>query len=109
MAELSFGNWLRHQRLGLGLTQDQLALRVNCSTSALRKFESEERRPSAGTIEQLADILNIPPEERKSFLRFACGDCQAYAGGDTDHAPWRMSNIGRVSRIMCKRGSENTL
>ena len=71
MAEVSFGDWLKHRRLGLGLTQDQLALQVNCSTSALRKFESEERRPSAETIKQLADIFDIPAEERKSFLRFA--------------------------------------
>lgn len=99
MAELSFGDWLKHRRLGLGLTQDQLALQINCSTSALRKFESEERRPSAETIKQLADIFNIPPEERKSFLRFAHGDWQAYAGDDTDKAPWRLSNIDQQSNL----------
>ena len=70
MTEKSFGDWLKYQRLGLGLTQDQLAQQINCSTSALRKFKSEERRPSAGTIKCLADIFNIAAEERKSFLRF---------------------------------------
>jgi predicted ATPase/Tfp pilus assembly protein PilF/DNA-binding XRE family transcriptional regulator len=99
MAEVSFGDWLKHRRLGLGLTQEQLALQVNCSTSALRKFESEERRPSAEMIEQLADIFSIPPEERKSFLRFARGDWQAAVGGDTDHAPWRLSNIDQQSNL----------
>jgi transcriptional regulator with XRE-family HTH domain len=99
MAEVSFGDWLKHRRLGLGLTQDQLALQINCSTSALRKFESEERRPSAVTIKQLADIFNIPPEERKSFLRFARGDWQASEGCDTDHAPWRLSSIVQQSNL----------
>jgi predicted ATPase/DNA-binding XRE family transcriptional regulator/uncharacterized protein HemY len=89
LVEVSFGEWLKHRRKLLGLTQEQLALQLNCSTSALRKFESEERRPSAEILEQLADIFNIPPEERKPFLRFARGDWQAISGGDTEEAPWR--------------------
>lgn len=99
MAEESFGEWLKHRRLGSGLTQAQLALQVNCSTSALRKFESEERRPSAETIKQLADIFNIPPEERGSFLRFARGDWQASASSEPDNAPWRLSNIDQQSNL----------
>ncbi len=99
MAELSFGDWLKHRRLGLGLTQDQLALQINCSTSALRKFESEERRPSAETINQLAVIFNIPPEERKSFLRFARGDWQAYVDDVTDRAPWRLSKTDQQTNL----------
>lgn len=99
MAEVSFGDWLKRRRNGLGLTQDQLALQINCSTSALRKFESEERRPSAETIEQLAEIFDIPPEERKPFLCFARGDWQAFVGGDTENAPWRSSNIDQQSNL----------
>jgi len=99
LAEVSFGDWLKRRRMGLGLTQDQLAQQINCSTSALRKFESEERRPSAGTIEQLADIFNIPPEERRSFLRFARGDWQAFEGGEAENAPWRLSNIDPQSNL----------
>ncbi len=99
MAEVSFGDWLKRRRMGLGLTQDQLALQINCSTSAMRKFESEERRPSAEMIEQLADIFNISPEERKSFLRFARGDWQAFPGGDTENAPWRSPNIDEQSNL----------
>ncbi len=99
MTEKSFGDWLKYQRLGLGLTQDQLAQQINCSTSALRKFESEERRPSAGTIKCLADIFNISAEERESFLRFARGDWQAFAGSDSALAPWRPSTIDLESNL----------
>jgi len=99
LAEVSFGDWVKRRRLGLGLTQDQLALQINCSTSALRKFESEERRPSAETIEQLADIFNIPSEERRSFLRFARGDWQAFVGSETENAPWRLSIIDQQSNL----------
>lgn len=99
MAEVSFGEWLKRRRTGLGLTQDQLALQINCSTSALRKFESEERRPSAEMIEQLAEIFNIPADERTSFLRFARGDWQAFPGNDTENAPWRLSAIDHQSNL----------
>jgi len=99
LAEVSFGEWLKRRRSALGLTQEQLALKLNCSTSALRKFESEERRPSAEVVEQLADIFNIPQEERKSFLRFARGDWQAISGGDTEDSPWHVSHIALRSNL----------
>jgi predicted ATPase/DNA-binding XRE family transcriptional regulator len=99
LAEVSFGDWLKRRRSALGLTQEQLALQIHCSTSALRKFESEERRPSAEVVEELAEIFTIPPEERKSFLRFARGDWQAFVGGDMDDAPWRALNIEQQSNL----------
>ena len=47
MAEVTtFGTWLKRRRAALGLTQEQLAQQVGCSTIALRKIEAEERRPS---------------------------------------------------------------
>ena len=99
MAEVSFGEWLKRRRQVLGLTQEQLALQLNCSTSALRKFESEERRPSSEIVEQLAEIFNIPQEERKSFLRFARGDWQAISSGDQEEAPWRASPVRGETQI----------
>jgi predicted ATPase/DNA-binding XRE family transcriptional regulator len=99
LAEVSFGEWLKRRRSALGLTQEQLALQIHCSTSALRKFESEERRPSAEVVESLAEIFTIPPEERPSFLRFARGDWQAFVGGDTENAPWHASKIEQQSNL----------
>ena len=99
MAEVSFGEWLKRRRSALGLTQEQLALKINCSTSALRKFESEERRPSAEIVEQLADIFSIPPDERTSFLRFARGDWQAISESDDGDRPWRVSPLQVEKRI----------
>jgi predicted ATPase/DNA-binding XRE family transcriptional regulator len=99
LAEVSFGEWLKRRRNGLGLTQDQLARQINCSISALRKFESEERRPSAETIEQLANIFKIPVEERKSLQHFARGDWQAFAGDEVENAPWRLANIDQQSNL----------
>ena len=99
LAEVSFGEWLKRRRSALGLTQEQLAIQINCSTSALRKFESEERRPSVEVVTQLAEIFNIPHEERKSFLRFTRGDWRAISSRDQEEAPWRVSSIDTETQI----------
>jgi predicted ATPase/DNA-binding XRE family transcriptional regulator len=99
LAEITFGGWLKRQRNAAGWTQEQLAQQINCSTSALRKFESEERRPSAEVVEQLANIFNIPQEEHKSFLRFTRGDWDAMAASNTADAPWRVSNLEPQSNL----------
>jgi transcriptional regulator with XRE-family HTH domain len=56
LANATPGEWLKRQREAEGLTQEQLAGQLNCSTITLRKIESEERRPSAQTIQQLTKI-----------------------------------------------------
>src|SRR5918993_2211883 len=91
-AEVTFGTWLKRRRTALGLTQEQLALQISCSTSALRKFEAEERRPSAQIVEQLAEIFDISQEEHAAFLRFARGDWRAAPTG-VETAPWLFPNV----------------
>jgi len=89
-AEVTFGEWLKRRRTALGLTQQQLALQISCSTSALRKFEAEERRPSAQIVEQLAGVFGISPNERTSFLRFARGDWQSTPTVPIEDTLWRV-------------------
>lgn len=90
LAELSsFGEWLKRQRKAGGWTQEQLALQISCSTSALKKFETEERRPSAQIVERLAEIFKIPQDERRAFFRFARGDWQVAPAELIEEAPWR--------------------
>jgi predicted ATPase/transcriptional regulator with XRE-family HTH domain len=74
MEEHSFGYWLRLKRKALDLTREGLADRVGYSAATIRKVEAEERRPSAQMVERLAEILDIPQDERAAFLRFARGD-----------------------------------
>ena len=91
MAEVSFGEWLKRRRKAQGLTQEALAQQINCSTSALRKIEAEERRPSEQIVEQLADLFNISSGERASFLKYARGNWEAAPTGVREDAPWRVS------------------
>lgn len=70
-APSSFGLWLRQRRKQLDLTQEMLAERVGCSLSAIRKIESDERRPSREVAELLADCLQIVAKDRATFLKVA--------------------------------------
>jgi predicted ATPase/transcriptional regulator with XRE-family HTH domain len=69
----SFGYWIRRQRKALDLTQQALAERVGCSVAAIKKIESDERRPSRQIAERLADVLGVPTSQREMFLEVARG------------------------------------
>src|SRR3712207_2798522 len=68
---VSFGYWLRRRRKALDLTQAELARRVGCSVVTIRKMEADEQRPSKQLAAVLADRLEVPPDERATFIHFA--------------------------------------
>src|SRR5690242_16279102 len=88
----SFGDWLKRKRKVLDLTQAELASQVGCSAAAIRKLEAEERRPSAQIAERLAEIFNIPTEERTKFLRFARGELRSVPADNKEDFPWHISS-----------------
>jgi len=96
LAEVSFGEWLKRRRKAQGLTQEELALQINCSASALRKIEAEQRRPSEQIVGQLAEVFNIASNERKLFLKFARGNLDAAPTGIIESAPWRVSSASEA-------------
>jgi len=70
---ISFGYWVRRQRKALDLTQQVLAEQVGCSLAAIKKIESDERRPSKQIAERIADSLGVPAGQREVFLEVARG------------------------------------
>ncbi|MHC4800407.1 MAG: AAA family ATPase, partial [Planctomycetota bacterium] len=68
-----FGKWVSRRRKLLELTQEELARKVSCSVSMLRKIERDERRPSEQLAELLADHLAIDSSQRGVFLQMARG------------------------------------
>src|SRR5215475_15322682 len=70
---VSFGYWIRRQRKALDLTQQVMADRVGCSLAAIKKIESDERRPSRQIAERLADVLGVSADQREIFLEVARG------------------------------------
>jgi len=91
LTDVSFGEWLKRQRSARGLTREQLAHQIGCAAITLRKIETEERRPSAQIVERLAEIFEIPQNERRAFLRFARGDWQSAPSKTKQDAPWQLS------------------
>ena len=70
---VSFGYWVQRRRKLLDMTQADLAGKVNCSLSMLRKIERDERRPSEQLAELLAEQLAIEESQRGLFLQMARG------------------------------------
>jgi len=57
------------------------------------------RTPSICRNDRTTRGFDIPPEERKSFLRFARGDWLVFVGSDTENAPWHKANIDHPSNL----------
>lgn len=83
----TFGSWLKNRRKVLDLTQDDLAQRVDCSLTLIRKIEADERRPSKQIAELLAARLDIPADERSDFVRFARSTSAHFSL--IEKSPWR--------------------
>jgi predicted ATPase/transcriptional regulator with XRE-family HTH domain len=73
-APTSIGAWIRQRRRALDMTQEALAECVGLSVSAVRKIESDERRPSLQVAELLVEGLQINDEQRIAFLKAARGE-----------------------------------
>lgn len=56
-----YRHFIRAWRKYRGLTQEQLAERVDLSTSSISQLETGEQGYSQGTLEALADALNCEP------------------------------------------------
>ncbi len=54
-----FGPWLKHQRISHDLTQEELAERIGCSVSLLKKLEGNQRRPSKQILNRLAVVFDL--------------------------------------------------
>ncbi len=68
-----FPIWLKQRRRALDLRQEDLAERIGCSASTIRKFELGERRPSRQIAELLVECLGVPPEQQPAYISFARG------------------------------------
>ena len=70
---LTWGGWVARRRSLLGLTQQDLAVAINCSRSWLHKLENHLRQPSAEVAELLATQLKLHPRYHHLFIDVARG------------------------------------
>ena len=78
---ITFGSWLKQRRREAGVTQEELAERIGCSGTAIRKIELGERRPSGQIAQLLAEYLKIDADEREAFIDFARSAAHAHVSG----------------------------
>jgi len=71
---ITFGNWVRRQRITLDLTQAALARRVGCASVTIKKIERDERRPSRTMAKRLAASLELPEREHEIFVLCGLGE-----------------------------------
>ena len=69
-----FAALLKQRRKALDLTQRQLADRIGCATVTVQRIEQGSLRPSNQIVRRLADIFELPVDERDHFLRLARGN-----------------------------------
>jgi predicted ATPase/transcriptional regulator with XRE-family HTH domain len=69
-----FAAWLKHRRIALGFTRDELAKRAHCSASTLRRLEAGDLRASEQLAGSLAQALALSADQVPDFTRFARGE-----------------------------------
>jgi predicted ATPase/transcriptional regulator with XRE-family HTH domain len=69
--DMIFGQRVRQHRRELDLTQEDFAQRVGIATETVSKIERGERRPSKHVAERMAQVLELPDQERAAFVRAA--------------------------------------
>lgn len=69
-----FRVWLKQEReTRLALTQKKLGEKIGCSERHIRRVEKGERPMRRQDAEPLADLLEVTPEQRGTFIRWALG------------------------------------
>ena len=67
---VEFGNKLRQLRLQAGMTQADLAKRLNLTKAVVSYYENHERAPSPDVLIKLATIFHVSTEDEMALLWF---------------------------------------
>lgn len=60
---MTMGQRIKEARKRAGLTQKSLAVKIGVATGTVQQYELGKRQPRLEQIYNIADALNIPPEE----------------------------------------------
>lgn len=59
---MTFGEKLKNLRIRAGLTQDELAKKLNASKQSISRYENSTREPNIKTAKRIADALGVSLE-----------------------------------------------
>lgn len=80
----TIGGYMRHQRVRLALTQQQVADRLFMSKSAYQKHENDERTPTVRGIRDWCDALDLSYEKRRKVMSIVMGELMPLAVGSPE-------------------------
>ncbi|MCI9271944.1 MAG: helix-turn-helix transcriptional regulator [Dorea sp.] len=83
---MNFGERLKSARREAGLSQNDLAIKLNVSASMIGQYETGKRNPKKDTIEKIANALNLGYSYTKE------GEPYFYDFVDTVHRPEYVEN-----------------
>jgi len=62
LVDAAVGRRVRHRRIGMGISQQELAARLGLSFQQVQKYEKGLNRIGAGRLWQIAQALDVPVE-----------------------------------------------
>ena len=96
MDALKIGQYIQHLRKNAGMTQKELADRLNISFQAVSKWENGDALPDTGTLLPLCDALNTTADTLLHGGTLAAGDRRLMRAEDVIAGFKCMEQIGRL-------------
>ena len=66
---MDLGNFISQRRKNMGLTQEQLAEKVNVSKSAIAKWETNGGIPDRDNLYKLSEVMDVTVDELHRIIR----------------------------------------
>jgi transcriptional regulator with XRE-family HTH domain len=66
MDNLSFGEFIRKERIAMGVSMSDTARSIGCNPSYISLLEAGREKPAEGIVAKLAEFLEIPLETLKA-------------------------------------------
>ena len=96
MDTLKIGRYIQHLRKAAGMTQKELAERLNVSFQAVSKWENGDTLPDTGILLDLCDILDTTADKLLNGGVFAACERRLMRTEDVVNGFQCMENIGKV-------------
>ena len=101
MDTLKIGHYIQQRRKAAGMTQKELAEKLNISFQAVSKWENGDALPDTGILLELCDILDTTADKLLNGGTFAAGERKLMRTEDVISGFECMENIGRYFGETC--------
>ncbi len=101
MDTLKIGRYIQHLRKAAGMTQKDLAEKLNISFQAVSKWENGDTLPDTGLLLDLCDILNITVDRLLNGGTLAAGERRLIRLEDVEEGFRCMERIGELLGADC--------